>query len=507
MHQASDASRRVLSPSRRSVLLGAAAWGAAAPGLALASDPLPTECGWCQPSESAWRDLAARTRGQVLRPDDTGFAEQSAPQNLRYQRVQPQAVARCTSPEIVASVIDWCRAADMPFAIRGGGHSYAGHSASAGLVIDLSLMNRIEFDVGTGEVAIEAGANNLNVARALQAHGAVITHGRCDTVGIAGFLMGGGIGFNMRRFGMGSDLMRAAELVTADGRIHEVSQHREPDLFWALRGGAGGNFGVATRFTLASHRADERITVFSLRWNQRSEAAAQAFFAAAERAPDRFASRLSLSAATPAQRRAGREVDVDLLGQHAGSKQELLDILAPVLAAARPERILIEERSYWAGQTFLAESGDPGFYQERSGFVRERLDERILQCGLRRLSDWPGTAVGADLRFFQTGGAVNRVAPEATAFVHRDSAWLYSIALDWSAEDHLTPAVIAPARHWQDAFYSEMRELCGAAAYQNFPDPSLADWRKAYYGANLDRLERIKAQVDPFNLFRHSQSL
>lgn len=494
-------------PSRRGFLLGATALGLGAPGLALARAPLSPECGWCAPSEAAWRDLAGRAGGQVLRPGDAGFLERAVPQNLRYRRVQPQAIARCSSPEIVASVIDWCRAMDMSFAIRGGGHSYAGHSSSAGILIDLSPMKRVHHEAATGQVTIEAGALNSDVARGLEGAGVVITHGRCPSVGIAGFLLGGGIGFNMRRFGMGSDLMRAAEIVTADGRVRSVSESSEPDLFWGLRGGAGGNFGVATRFTLATHPVDRSITVFSIRWNTKSEAIARAFVAAAERAPDHFASRFSLGAASPAQRGKGHEVHFDLLGQHAGPKAELMDILAPVMAVAQPERSVIEERSYWRGQDFLAEAGEPGFYQERSGFVRERLDERILECGFRRLRDWPGTEVGADLRFFQTGGAVNRTAPEATAFVHRDSAWLFSIGLEWSARDQMTPEAIAPARRWQDTFYAEMRELCGTAAYQNFPDPSLVDWRAAYYGANLARLEKIKATVDPFGVFRHEQSL
>ncbi|MCO5089503.1 FAD-binding oxidoreductase [Bosea sp. (in: a-proteobacteria)] len=500
-------SNRAPALSRRGFLMGSVALGLGASGPALARASLSADCGWCLPGEAAWRDLADRSHGQVLRPGEAGFLERAAPQNLRYRRVSPQAIARCGSPEIVAAVIDWCRGLDMPFAIRGGGHSYAGHSTSAGILIDLSPMNRIDVDAATGAVDIEAGARNADIARALEKSGRTITHGRCGTVGIAGFLLGGGIGFNMRRYGIGSDLMRAAELVTADGRVRHVSEGSEPDLFWALRGGAGGNFGVATRFTLASHPADERITVFSLRWNTQSEAVAQAFVAAAEKAPESFASRFSLGAASPEQRRAGIDVHFDLLGQHAGPKGELLDLLAPVFGVARPERLVVEERSYWAGQDFLAEPGEPGFYQERSGFVRQRLDERILECGFRRLRDWPGTAVGADLRFFQTGGAINRMAPDATAFVHRDSAWLFSIGLDWSAGDQATPEVIAPAQRWQDGFYREMRELCGSGAYQNFPDPSLVDWRKAYYGANLARLEKIKADIDPFNLFRHGQSL
>ena len=490
-------------PTRRGLLAGAGAL--AMPSVARGNDPGP--CDWCVPGEVAWRKLAGQARVQVIRPGEPGFAERALPQNLRYRRVEPLAIARCGAAESVGGVIAWCRDHDLPFAIRGGGHSYAGHSSTPGVMIDTSAMAAVTVDAASGDVTIEAGARNGDVARALQAAGRVMTHGRCPSVGIAGFLLGGGIGFNMRRFGVGSDQMAAAELVTADGQIRQLSATQEPELFWALQGGGGGNFGVSTRFRLFTQPVDPLVTVFALRWDRQAEQVARAFIAAAQAAPDAFGSRFSLQAPTPERRRAGAEVEFDLLGQFAGPRSGLMDILAPVVAAVPPARMRIEERPYWDGQAFLSEAGEPGFYQERSGFVRGGLSEAVVECGLRWLRNWPGTEVSADVRFFQTGGAVNRLTPDATAFVHRDSAWLFSIGLDWSVRDQIAPTVMGPAHHWQDGFYAEMRSLCGTAAYQNFPDPSLADWRQAYYGANLARLEKVKAAADPGAVFRHGQSL
>jgi FAD/FMN-containing dehydrogenase len=500
---------RLSQLSRRGFLLG----GAAAVASAAAAKPAAAlvsleDCTWCTPSDAAWRALAHATGGRLLRPGDSGFAERALPQNLRYRRIQPQAIAPCASPEAVAAVIGWCRGLDMPFAIRGGGHSYAGHSTTTGVMIDTSAMKAVVYDEGTGRVMIEAGALNADVEAGLRKAGRTITHGRCPSVGIAGFLLGGGIGFNMRRFGIGSDRLASTSIVLADGEIRTATAGRDPQLFWALRGGGGGNFGVSTSFEVETFPADASMTVFSMRWNNGLERVLERLVPALEGAPGALGSRFALkvSGEGPAGQ-GGYAVYLDLLGQFAGSRDNLLTVLGPALTALPPDRSTIEERSYWDAQDFLSDPGEHGFYQERSGFIRSRLSQETLSLALSRLRRWPGTGVGADIRFFQTGEAVNALAPDATAFVHRDSAWLFSIGLNWSAADQTDPGVMRRAHDWQDEFYAVMRDIHGIGAYQNFPDSSLADWRRAYYGANLSRLESVKAAVDPTDLFTHAQSL
>lgn len=494
---------------RRGFLFG----GVAAVGLAAARRPAVAslnlaECAWCAPSEAAWRALAQATGGRLLRPQDAGFAQRALPQNLRYRRVQPMAIAPCASSEMVAAVIAWCRGQDIPFAIRGGGHSYAGHSTTAGVMIDTSPMNSVVYDEATGRVTFGAGARNSHVALGLRKAGRIITHGRCPSVGIAGFLLGGGIGFNMRRLGIGSDRLVGASVVLADGSLREASEKRDPHLFWALRGGGGGNFGVSTSFEMETAPADASLTAFSIRWSGQVERVLAHLTPALEGAPDTLGSRFSLGVAGAAPPGLdGYGVHLGLLGQFAGNRDGLLAILGPILAAFPPERSTIEERPYWDAQDMLSEPGEPGFYQERSGFIKSRLSDETLGMAMNWLRRWPGTGVGADIRFFQTGEAVNALAPNATAFAHRDSAWLYSIGLDWSAADQVDRYVMRRAHDWQDGFYAAMRDVHGIAAYQNFADESLADWRQAYYGANRTSLERIKSALDPTNVFRHGQSL
>ena len=495
--------------SRRSFVLGGsatAAVGAAGATGYLVGYRSSRECEVCTPDERAWRQLAQRLEGNVLRPGDAGYRQAARPNNLRYDCVMPQGIARCRLAEDVAAAIQWCRDHDMPLALRSGGHSYAGYSTTYGLMLDLTLMNAVTFDRDTGLVTVAGGAVNSVLYAALAANNATITHGRCPTVGAAAFLLGGGIGFNMRRNGLACDQMVRTELVTADGTRRAVNATDDPALFWALRGGGGGNFGVSTSFTLQTFPANP-VTVFSLQWIMKPEAVTDALMPALQAAPNTLGSRLSLGAVTPDQRRRGMDVTVNLLGQLVGSRRDLLEILAPATSVAEPAKVDIRETSYWDGQKFLSEPGDATYFQERSAFVDRPFGNDALAEGFRWLRDWPGTHEYCDLRFFQTGDAMNAIAPTATAFVHRNSHWLMVVGLYWNEMDNTSPDVMRPAHDWQDGFYRAMLPFAGGGAYQNFPDPSLADWRQSYYGVNLDHLTRIKAAIDPTNVFQFPQAL
>ena len=487
--------------SRRKFLLGSAA---GLGGLAMAPTLARAEA-FAAPDR--WEALRRVTADSLLRPGDTGYERAALPNNLRFADVRPAGVAYCQSAEMVSDVLNWCLDYDVPFVIRGGGHSYAGYSTGRDLVIDMSRMNHITANAENGTVTVEAGALNGEVYKALQAAGRVITHGRCPSVGVAGFLLGGGIGFNMRRFGMGCDAVTESEIVTADGAVRQLSDTSESDLFWAIRGGAGGNFGISTRFTLKTHPVDEVVTVFRLVWRNRTLDVAEKLFEIADAAPVALGSRIALGGVNPTTRAGGRQVPLTLLGQYAGGREELEALLAPVLATAEPDFTDIREVDYWTGQHFLAEEGEPAFFRERSAFHSMVPNRDFLGAAMDAMLDWPGTGASANLVFFQTGGAVNARASDETAFVHRDSRFLSTANLSWSEDDARRPDVVRRATEWQDRLYGLVNAAGAGGAFQNFPDSSLVDWRARYYGGNLPRLEAIKAAVDPTNVFRFGQSI
>lgn len=487
--------------TRRHFLAG----GSATLGALALTPAWAQEAGKAAPPDR-WQVLSRLVDGKLLRPGEAGYDGAARPNNLRFGDVRPTGVAYCRNAEMVSDVVKWCRDYDVPFAIRGGGHSYSGYSSSHDLVIDMRDMASISADA-SGTVRIGAGALNGDVYAALDRANRTITHGRCPTVGAAGFLLGGGIGFNMRRFGMGCDAVTSAEIVTAEGAIREISAARDPDLFWAIRGGAGGNFGVSTAFTLKTHPADAAITVFRIVWRANVQAVAEALFTMADAAPEALGTRISLGGVTPGVGARGRQVPLTLVGQYAGSKEDFLALLAPVLAAGAPDFIDIGERPYWQGQDFLADEGEPAWFRERSAFIGQTPDRDFLGAAIDAMASWPGTGAAANLVFFQTGGQVNAIAPDATAFVHRDSRWLNVVNLSWSGDDAARPEVVRKAWDWQDSLYGLVNARGGVGAFQNFPDSALMDWRQRYYGANLPRLETVKAQYDPTNLFRYGQSI
>ncbi|MDQ0347420.1 FAD-binding oxidoreductase [Ancylobacter vacuolatus] len=504
--------------SRRSLIMGTAASAALAGFAPLraqeastqASTPASTQPAPVPPPSppvDRWQALARLTDGAVLRPSDAGFLSEALPNNLRFRHVRPEAIVRCRTPEMIGHVLSWCQDYEVPFAVRGGGHSYAGFSTTHGLLIDMSAMNAITYDPATGRAKVGAGAINQPIYDALRQAGRMMTHGRCPTVGVAGFVLGGGIGFNMRRLGVASDMLVASEIVTADGRVRTLSATEEPDLFWATRGGGGGNFGVSTSFTFETVPADSQLTAFRIVWRQKTLAVARALFATLDGAPVTLGTRISLAGVTPTLHAGGRQVGVTLLGQFAGDRQAFEKLLQPVMAVAAPERTDIRELPYWEAQEFLMEPGAPAWYRERSAFLDTAPSEAFLEKAFHHLVRWPGTGAHGDLFFFQTGGRINEIAPAASAFVHRGSRWLAVAGVSWSEDDTVRPEIVRAAKKWQDELYHTVGHAGGHGAFINFPDTSLVDWRARYYGANSVRLAEIKAQIDPGNLFSFPQAV
>jgi FAD/FMN-containing dehydrogenase len=499
----------IMQSSRRTFLVGLGRFAVAAeaarflPSVALADESLKAFC----PPPSAWTDLARRMSGSVLRPDDPFFADVCRPNNLRYAATLPAGIARCAKAEDVQTCVDWVKQQGMSFAVRSGGHNYAGFSTTPGLLIDMSKMAGAELLPGKdGLVRVLGGTINSLVYKQLERLGRTITHGRCDSVGAAGFLLGGGIGFNMRKWGVASDLMRATDLVTADASLVTADSDHESNLFWACRGGGGGNFGINTSFTLQTHPVDT-VTVFNLTWTKDLQRILRVLLTELASAPDEFGSKISVSMPSIPERCDKVAPSLSILGQLHPSNTTLKEIFKSTWELAET-RIVKEDVPYWAGQDFLTETTFPYYYQEKSSYMKAA---DITEEAIAAMFDWaakmPGTSMPSAFKFFQVGGAINRMGPTDTAYVHRGSDWLFSVEANWWRPTDPLPLIEANL-DWQQRFYDDVnRRTKAEGAFQNFPDPSLADWRKAYYGENLDRLSQVKKAVDPAMLFNFPQAI
>jgi hypothetical protein len=237
--------------SRRSLLAGVAASAILPWRLSRAASPRPD-----------WEDLAKLIASPVLLPNDPRFVSLTQPENLYYYRpagtpLAPMAVVQPPRPDAIATSVKWAADQNIPLVARSGGHSYAGCSTVPGLIINTAALRHVAYDPSSNLLEIDGGALNVDIFKALQGlrpaafkDGMAIVHGRCGAVGVSAYLMGGGTGFDMRSFGAGCDLVDSVDVALADGAVVTASKDQNSDLFWALRGGGGGNLGIATRWRL-----------------------------------------------------------------------------------------------------------------------------------------------------------------------------------------------------------------------------------------------------------------
>jgi FAD/FMN-containing dehydrogenase len=314
-------------------------------------------------------------------------------------------------------------------------------------------------------------------------------------VGIAGLTLGGGLGVLGRRHGLTCDHLLAAEVVLADGRIVTCDEHRHSDLFWALRGGTG-RFGAVTAFTFATVPAPPLVS-FRLTWPYRCAAAlVEAWQAWAPSAPDDLAASLHLTAPSDPAEPPSASVVGTMAGQPAVASAVLDDCIARVGVEPRSD----ERRAaphHETKQLLAADGRDHhGAYTfSRSGFFADALPRSAVDALTRHLTALRRPGQARILDFMPMGGAYNRVAPEATAFVHRAERFLLQhIAV---VDPHGPP--VAP--RWLHESYRLPARWRSGGVYQNFPDPDLPDAARAYFGANLHRLRRVKARYDPDGFF------
>ncbi|MFF7244604.1 FAD-binding oxidoreductase [Embleya sp. NPDC008237] len=451
-----------------------------------------------------WSALKARLDGRLLLPQDQGYGVARLGYNELYDDQLPAAVARCTSAADVQSCLDAARGHGVPITARSGGHSYLGYSVpDGGLVMDLRPMAQVRVQPD-GTVQVGAGARLIEVYAALAQAGRLMPAGSCPTVGVGGLALGGGIGVLTRKYGLTCDRLVSAEVVTADARVLTASECSEPDLYWALRGGGGGNFGVVTRFTFSTEPAPA-LTVFSLRF----PAAATASVIGAWQqwiadAPPELWSNCVVSGGTPPTCRVG--------GCHVGTADGLNPLLDRLIAAAstQPTSRSVQAKSYLDAMKYMAGCANDTIAQCHPTFEGGRLPRssfvavsRVLPAPLdaQRMVQLMAGRTGMDLLLDSMGGAVARLAPDATAFPHRSAlatAQIYAST---------TPAGQAEATAAVDAVRDGLEALGATGAYVNYIDANLPDWGTAYYGGNLTRLKAVSQQYDPDEVFSFPQSV
>ncbi len=443
--------------------------------------------------------LAAQVRGEVLRRGDDGYDTSRAVWNGMIDR-RPGAIVRCTGAADVIATVNFVREHRQPLAIRAGGHNVAGKAVcDDGIVIDLSPMNNVWIDPVARRGRAGAGARWGAFDHEAQAFGLTTTGGVVSSTGVAGLTLGGGIGYLTRTYGLACDNLLSVDLVTADGRLVRASETENADLFWALRGG-GGNFGVVTSLEFRLHEVGPLVataTVFHPIEDAREILHFYRSFS--ESAPDELACyAMIVNAPENVPDQSGRPV-LALVGVYCGSVEEGKRLMTPLAEHGTPLMAVVDGMPYAVMQTaFDAGSPHGARYYWKSQYLAG-LDDALLDTIVEHTQTFTGehTIIGIE----PLGGAQSRVAPGATAFIHRDVAYSLGIWAGWQ-----NPADDAANIAWTRTFFDAVAPF-GAGAYVNYLGDDESDRLGEVYGDNYARLLEIKRKWDPDNLFRLNHNI
>ena len=414
----------------------------------------------------------------------------------------PAVIVRCQGPADVAATIRWARELGLPISVRGGGHNVAGSAVvDGGVVVDLSELRSVVLAKDGPSAFVGGGATWADVDAALAARGLATTGGLVSSTGVGGFTLGGGIGWLMRRHGLACDNLVGTQLVTAEGETVFVDETTDGELLWGLRGG-GGNFGAVTSFQLAVHEQGQVVGGMLLYRLERATDPLAGFVRLAAAASDDLTLVAAFAAAPPAPfvpaELQGRRVAA-IVACHRDPRSADRE-LSGIRALGKPDAEMVGPMPYPILQAMLDAGAPPGLRNYWKSTYLDALDPATLEILVDAAARSPSPL--SQIHVHQLGGAVARVPASATAFRHRDSFFLVNVIGTWKRPAH------------DEAHVTWVRETHarlvpgGGEPYVNFmgrvgPDAV----RLAYGDTTYDRLARLKARIDPDNVFRSNQNI
>jgi FAD/FMN-containing dehydrogenase len=461
------------------------------------------EQGTIKLSEQTIENLKGKLKGQIVLPADSRYDEVRQLWNAMIDR-RPALIVRCAEANDVPHALAFAREHGLELSIRGGGHNIAGNAlCDHGLTIDFSAMRQVRVDAQKRRAYVEAGATLAEVDAATQAHGLATPLGINSTTGVAGLTLGGGFGWLTRRYGLTIDNLVAVEAVTVDGRRLRASETENADLFWALRGG-GGNFAVVTQFEFNLHRVGPEVLagliVFPFEQAKQVLKQYRGFVAAA---PEELNVWAILRQAPPLPFLPadvhGRAVVV-LVPFYLGDAAQGMKRIAPLREFGTPhgEHLGVQPYAHWQ-QAF-----DPLLTLGARNYWKSHNFTALSDGALDSVIEFAGKLPSPQCEIFVglIAGAANRVSPEAMAYPNRDARFVLNVHGRWAepADDERCVA-------WARAFFQASAPHASAGAYVNFMTEDESDRVAAAYGANYERLARIKRRYDPDNLFHLNQNI
>ncbi len=440
--------------------------------------------------------LRASLNGKVIGADDPRYDDVRRVFLTGLDR-RPAAIVRATDASDVARVVTMARETGAELAVRSGGHSLAGYGTSeGGIVLDLSAMNAVEIDADGRSAWAQTGVTAGDYTRQVGLYGLATGLGDTGSVGLGGITLGGGIGFLVRKTGLTIDDLLAAEVVTADGELLEVDERIHADLFWALRGG-GGNFGVATRFRLRLHEVDEVVGGMLLL--PADTDVITGLVGAADAAPEELSIIANVLKAPPLPfipaEHHGRPVVMAQM-VYAGGAEAGQRAIAPIRALATPLADMVRPIHY--PEIYPAAEGPRPAYAAGTNVLVDELPARAAETILEHLDTSTAPMAAVQLRVL--GGAMARVADDATAFGHRRAKVMVNVAVMYQRSDERVEH-----QTWAADVAKAFSDGPRTPAYLGFVGDEGNDGvRRAYPPATLERLAQVKRRYDPDNVFHRN---
>jgi len=453
--------------------------------------------------DASLQELEESLRGELIRPSDPRYDEARAVWNGAIDK-HPAALVKCAGVADVRQAIEFARSQDLVVAVRGGKHSLPGFSTcDGGIVIDLGGMKGVRVDPVARTAQAEAGLTWSEFDHETQAFGLATTGGLISTTGIAGFTLGGGIGWLMRAHGLTCDNLLSADIVTADGELVHASADQNQELFWGLRGG-GGNFGVATSFEYQLHPVGPVVMAGPVFYRgDRAEEILRFYRDYTRDLPGEATTLLNLATAPPApflpEEIHGKLVCV-LVGVYAGPVAEGERVLAPMRELGDPVADLMGPLPYVAMQSLLdALYPEGGSNYFKAGYLEELSDASIATMVEQHQSV---TSPMSEIHVHHFGGAVGQVPEDATAFGNRSAEFVLNIL-------GRTPDAggFAEAVDWARGCYDALEPYTTGGTYTNFMSEGDDRLKEAYGQEKYERLVALKDRYDPTNLFRLNQNI
>ncbi|MFC0190189.1 FAD-dependent oxidoreductase [Fictibacillus aquaticus] len=442
-------------------------------------------------------DLKGLT-GEIVTPEDPRYEQARQEWNRAIQKF-PLVIVYCLEIKDVQNAIRWARKNKAEIRIRSGGHHYEGYSVGNGvLVIDISRLTRIDMHEGQRLVKIQSGVKNKELYEALGSRGYPFPGGTCPTVGVCGYVLGGGWGMSTRLFGLGSDQLLEIEIVNYKGKLLTCSEEKNKDLFWALRGAGGGNFGVVVSMTFRLPPKVDKVSLVQVYAPESSKAQQESFLTVWQEWLKKLDIRMTINVSIYNSEEEG--LGIFGRGLFYGDTETASKLLQPFADIGL--QITVRHLTFLEAVTAVMNDYPPfEKFQSTGRFVHRDFDNKEIRKIAGTIQKPADGSVFTAVTVYALGGRVSEISRKESAFYFRDARYIMGIQTVWTDD-----AFEKVNQDWLYPRFQYIRSVT-KGSFVNFPYDRLGNYEKAYYGGNAEKLRKINREYDPHNVFTFPQGI